>query len=213
MNNKSDVIKIVTTTTVSAIPIVGGPLANIMNEVLNSSWKRRREEVEKEFKEKIEKIDTAYEQNIMESRNLASLFVGITKDALYDIEEQKIGNYANAIVNTIKKEALTDCKIHIFLNILREFTSAHIKLLRYISELKEEDIDVANKYPFWEGTFPSEEIQALRDVLLEDLYRYKLVKTNPSEERKYDFALTERTFPKYLTSTGKEFLDFISERE
>lgn len=130
---------------------------------------------------------------------------------MFDVEDDKVKNYVNATMNSILNEDITKTKIHIFLNILRDFTVSHIVLLKHILQLESEG-KVSNEV-FDEGTFPNEITKELRDNLLEDLYYYKLVDTRNSEKRQFDLAITARTFPKYVTKIGKEFLDFISEHE
>ena len=126
-------------------------------------------------------------------------------------DAEAVEAYVNAAVNSILNEDITKTKIHIFLNILRDFTVAHIMLLEHILQLESEG--KTSNEPFEEGTFPNEVTKELRDNLLEDLYYYKLVDIRNSEKRQFDLAITAKTFPKCVTKLGKEFLDFISEHE
>ena len=49
-----------------------------------------------------------------------------------DIEEDKVGLYANAVINSIKNENIDNTKTHIFLNILKELSYLHLQVLKEI---------------------------------------------------------------------------------
>ena len=197
----------------SLIPYVN-TIAIFCSELALIQWKERREVWEAEMSKAFEKLNESFLEKAKETPNFASILASTYQAALLDIEEDKVKKYINTLINVVLEEKTTDAKIHIFLNILREFTIAHINLLTYISSLKEEEINKSSKKGiFNEGSFPDDETKELRDNLLEDLYRYKLVSTNASGKRQYDLAITERTFPKCLTPLGREFLDFISEHQ
>lgn len=182
------------------------PVYSFFSNLAMIQWKLRREVWETEITKRVDLLE-----NIKNIPNSVSIFASYFQASMLDIEDDKVKNYVNAVINSILNEDITKTKIHIFLNILREFTVAHIMLLEHILQLEPE-----GKCPnevFEEGRFPNEVTKELRDNLLEDLYHYKLVDTRNSEKREVDIAITARTFPKYVTKLGKEFLDFISEHE
>lgn len=182
------------------------PVYNFFSNLAMIQWKLRREIWESEFTKRLDLLE-----NIKSIPNSASIFASYFQASMFDVEDDKVKNYVNATMNSILNEDITKTKIHIFLNILRDFTVSHIVLLKHILQLESEG-KVSNEV-FDEGTFPNEITKELRDNLLEDLYDYKLVDTRNSEKRQFDLAITARTFPKYVTKIGKEFLDFISEHE
>lgn len=182
------------------------PICSFFSNLAMIQWRLRREIWEAEFTKRLDLLE-----NIKNIPDSVSIFASYFQASMLDVEDDKVKNYVNAAVNSILNEDVTKTKIHIFLNILRDFTVAHIMLLEHILQLESEG--KTSNEPFEEGTFPNEVTKELRDNLLEDLYYYKLVDIRNSNERQFDLAITAKTFPKYVTKLGKEFLDFISEHE
>ena len=73
--DKKNIVKVIGTTAISAIPWIGGPLANVINETLDSSWRKRREAFEQEIKSKFENLDESFDRKIIETKNFASLLI------------------------------------------------------------------------------------------------------------------------------------------
>lgn len=222
----SNIVKTTTTTAISALPWVGGPLANLINEVLNNSWQERRETFEKEFKSKFEKLDSQFEEKIRESENFASIFASVSREALCDVEGDKVHLYANAMINTIKKESFSNTKIHIFLNILSTLTVAHIDLLKRLSTtVYRKDYDhIQRKVTFRQPTAKEKTIEEyfsdfdqkqIIQILLDNLYQNGLITSNSFlNGNNIAMALGGNTqLEKKTTDLGDEFLDFISEHE
>ena len=221
---KANITKTIVTTAISAIPGVGGPIANVINEVLISSWQERREAFEKEMKSKFEKLDSRFEEKIRESKNLASIFVHVSKEAMDDVEENKIHLYANTIINSIKSESFSDTKIHIFLNILSMMTNAHIDLLKRLSNtISKKNCDcfqrsVQSRMPATEEKtvelyFSDFEQKQIIQILVNDLYQSRLITSNTFLSGN-DAPLGINTqLEKKTTDLGDEFLDFISEHK
>lgn len=221
---KANITKAIVTTTISAIPYVGGPLAHLINEVLNSSSQERIEAFKKEMKIQFEKLDSRFEKKIRESKNFASIFAKISRDAMYDVEEDKAHLYAITMINFIKNESFSDTKIHIFLNILSSMTIAHIDLLKRLSTaINKKNCDclqhtVLSQMPSTEEKtielyFSDFEQKQIIQILVNDLYQNRLITSN-SFLSGYDAPLGINMYlEKKTTDLGDDFLAFISEHE
>ena len=100
---------------------------------MQDNWQERMDLWKEEVVKRLVQLDTEMEQKIRDTSNFASILASAQRGALEDIEKDKVALYANAVINTIKNENINDAKKHIFLNILRDFTSLHIKVLRFFS--------------------------------------------------------------------------------
>ena len=213
--------------TVADLDPVSSFFKNVYEEYTSFSAKERAEKVAKTFEDRLEKLEKEIgKQKIVETPNLASLFANAQNGALTDIEEDKIGLYANAFINAIKNESIDDTKKHIFLNMLRDFTKLHIEILKFYNEIEEKIKILRPGIPFrfaigerperwydiaykWEPTLFQN--KTLCTIAYEELVFRKLLKHNGD-------VLTDGTAfnicpAKQTTKFADEFLSFISEQE
>lgn len=223
--DKKNIVKIISTSAISAIPWIGGPLANIINETLNSSWQKRREAFEQEIKSKFENLDESFDRKIIETKNFASLLISINKDALSDVED-KVKLYANALINAIKNEDIGETKIHIFLNMLRDFSLAHIDMLyrlskdiprqshSYLQQTIREKQRTAKEITIEEYFSDFEQIELIQKII-EDLYQNGLIDSNKFLDGNNVAAALGGTshLTKKTTKLGDDLLNFITDNE
>ncbi len=121
----------------SAIPWVGGPLAELFNEVITPSIEKRRDEFFSELNARLQKLEEEKILDLNELKNneeLVDVVIKATKSAISTREKEKREALLNAILNTslgkTPKENLTD----IFINWIDSFTEWHIKILNLFSE-------------------------------------------------------------------------------
>lgn len=205
--------------TVADLNPVSSFFKNVYEEYTSFSAKERAEKVAKTFEDRLEKLEKEIgKQKIVETSNLASLFANARNGALTDIEEDKIGLYANAFINAIKNEKMDDTKKHIFLNMLREFTVLHIEILKFFAEDHKQKTGFQSSVGLGMRTlydifadinpiFNSE--KHLINAVLRDLYSRVLLKSDRIDDYHSDFGGIQ----KGITLLGQEFLSFISEQE
>ena len=202
--------------TVADLDPVSSFFKNVYEEYTSFSAKERAEKVAKTFEDRLEKLEKEIgKQKIVETPNLASLFANAQNGALTDIESDKVGLYANAFINAIKNENMEDTKKHIFLNMLREFTVLHIRILDSLKRFEDEKINgrtfsaVDNKPSFFDNVSPDIKNDVFFRPIIKNFYDNELVYADRSLD--LNIGLDEIT-PTRLTPLGQEFLSFISEQ-
>lgn len=111
---------------------ITGFVQTIYDEYAGRQWQQRREKWEEVLEEKLQKLKDSVDFNKINSiSNFAQILANAGQGAISDIEESKVNLYANTIINTIKNENINNIKTHIFLNMLRKYSLAHIETLMY----------------------------------------------------------------------------------
>ena len=223
-NTAKKVLKSLAVAGLSQIPIASA-LSTFIGELANSSWQERREETEKIILEKISQQDKQFEEKIRSKSNFASILGTAYQSALTDVEGDKVPLYANALINAINDETLENAKIHIFLNLLRDFSILHIKVLQYFSTCHMENYRV--QYYMNSLHMRSQEEMmvdmirqsnseivedvSLFSVIMNDLNAKRLLKV-PSLSELHKVGLSiNKTINKMTTQLGDEFLKFIKD--
>ncbi|MBP3402779.1 MAG: hypothetical protein J6L82_02590 [Alphaproteobacteria bacterium] len=197
--------------TVADLDPVSSFFKNVYEEYTSFSAKERAEKVAKTFEDRLEKLEKEIgKQKIVETPNLASLFANAQNGALTDIEEDKIGLYANAFINAIKNEKMEDTKKHIFLNMLREFSLAHLKILHlfYDNPSTERFMTIhviSNHIKIYE-----ENNEDLIHSLVSDIIKKGLLIEHPCG---FVDGISYSINKPSSSNLGQEFLSFISEQE
>ena len=193
----------------SQIPVVSG-FSKFFEDFVQDCWQERIDLWKKEVVERLAKLDTEMEQKIRDASNFASILASAQRGALEDIEKDKVALYANAVINAIKNEDINNTKKHIFLNMLRDFTSLHIGVLTDISHSKGPRIIMNTKGIYAENDLVPElrknyKDKELLEAILKSLSEHHLVYTVSGK-----MGSTE---PTTITDLGKEFLAFIENQE
>lgn len=218
--SKEEKKEIVKAFALAGLPLVLSPigtaLLTLANECFNSSAKIRQDEWIKSLVERIDKQDESFAKKIRNTQNFASLFANAQNGALTDMEEEKIGLYANAFINAIKNERMEDTKKHIFLNMLRDFTVLHIRILTDLKAFEDEKIkgktfSVTDNKPSF--------LDYLSDDIRKNVFFHSILKNFYDNgmiyaDRKLNLGVgIDEIKPLGLTPLGQEFLAFISEQE
>ena len=155
------------------------------------------------------------EQKIRDMSNFANILATAQRGALEDIEEDKVGLYANAVINAIKNEEIDNTKTHIFLNMLRDFTKLHIEVLQELALL---DNGIHPNLRHGRDSYIKQRIREKNPQLIEDIGKFRqtalelqqkglcvVTVIDMADNSDYDNVIT--------TSLGQEFLQFIAEQE
>ena len=193
----------------SQIPVVSA-FSKFIEDFVQDGWQERIYLWKEEVVKRLAQLDKEIEQKIRETSNFASILATAQRGALEDMEEDKVALYANAFINAIKNERMEDTKKHLFLNMLREFTSAHLKILHlFYDEPSTERFMtlhvVSNHVKIYE-----ENNEDFIHSLLSDLMKKGLLTEHP-----YGFSdgITYSINKPASSALGCEFLAFISEQE
>ena len=137
MGKKEEMLECLKNITIAGAPLiltpVGAALLSLANECFNSTAQTRQDKWNEEIVTKISNLSEDFEEKFNTCSNFASILATAQRGALEDIEEDKVGLYANAVINSIKNEDIDNTKIHIFLNMLRKYSKLHLGILQKFS--------------------------------------------------------------------------------
>lgn len=231
-NMNAKIGKNVALAVLSQIPVVSA-FSKFCEDFVLDDWQERIDLWKEEVVKRLAHLDAEMEQKIRETSNFASILASAQRGALEDMEEDKVTLYANAVINAIKNEDIDNTQKHIFLNILRKYSHAHIKILHFINnqeEVLKQHPDLINddaRYPFKTYKKSNEALILYPsiinnfcklieldlhfwDLIVKELYNDHLIRVNTfwnSAEYK------NRSDFKSATYIGQEFLAFIAEQE
>lgn len=227
-NTTKKILKSLAVAGLSQIPIASA-FSTFIGEYANSSWQERREETEKTILEKIAQQDKKFEERMRAKDNFASILGTAYNSAVADVEKDKVPLYANAFINAINDETLENAKLHIFLNLLRDFSILHIKVLQYFATCHMTSYTVQRHMNSFLNSFrmrSQEEVildiigqtdpdivkdAYLFSTVMNDLHAKKLIKV-PNLSELQSIGLTiDKTINKMTTQLGDEFLKFIKD--
>ena len=200
----------------SQIPVVSG-FSKFFEDFVQDCWQERIDLWKKEVVERLAKLDTEMEQKIRDTSNFASILASAQRGALEDMEEDKVALYANAVINAIKNEDINNAKKHIFLNMLRDFTSLHIKVLMLFSCPHQPDtgfqkqvhLNMPTNYDIIVGLEPGLDVgEDSLELILTDLKSKSLINISWLDE-----AIKSVSSKKQTTPIADEFLAFINEQK
>lgn len=225
MNNKA-LMKAAIAGGLDLIPVVSS-IQTTWNTYFQSQSEERRQQVEKEFSERLENADEqiskAFEKINENPANFA-IFLNSIKNAHEDISQEKIKLYINILFNAINNSHIKNAKIHIFLNLLRKYSILHIKTLQYFNSLHK---DFSYIYPTFQTQILMQQRSSvapiidvikkhapeitddipLLETVIHELNADNLLKINKLEE----LNIIPNTIQSQTTPLGAEFLNFISE--
>lgn len=205
---------------------ITGFVQTIYDEYASRQWQQRREKWEEVFEEKLKDIQNDVDfLKINSIPNFAQILANATQGAMSDIEEDKVGLYANAVINSIKNEDIDNTKIHIFLNMLRKYSKLHLGILQKFSPTSGNNIyeilkDIFCKRSNYHDNDLDTQIKAIfhqKDkfnpveyTIVNELYNDNLFSVQVSPEH---ISYKESNLDIQITPLGQEFLQFIAEQE
>lgn len=193
----------------SQIPVASA-FSKFFEDFVQEGWQERIDLWKEEVIKRLSQLDAEMEQKIRETTNFANILASAQREALEDIEENKVSLYANAVINAIKNESIDDTKKHIFLNILRDCTLLHIEVLKEISKSKGPIVTIRpngfhSENPLFLDLRMNYKDKELLEAVIKSLSEYHLTYVVAGK-----IGATE---PTIITDLGKEFLAFIAEQE
>lgn len=229
MGKKEEMLECLKNITIAGAPLiltpVGAALLSLANECFNSTAQTRQDKWNEEIVTKISNLSEDFEEKFNTCSNFASILATAQRGALEDIEEDKVGLYANAVINSIKNEDIDNTKIHIFLNMLRKYSKLHLGILQKFpptsgnniyeilkdifckrSNYHDNDLDTQIKAIFHQ----KDKFNPVEYTIVNELYNDNLFSVQVSPEH---ISYKESNLDIQITPLGQEFLQFIAEQE
>ena len=210
---KGDAAHAIVKAGLSAIPVIGGPLAELFqNVILPPLDKRRAEWMQKVGQKLLELEESGLKlEDLRENEEFISAVMHATQIALRTHQNEKLRALRNAILNVAKGQAPEEVLQHVFLNLIDSFTELHLRILKLFQnpELppnpsmgKLSDV-LEHNIPGLRGR------RDLYDQIWRDLYSHGLVSTDNLHQTMTGHGLGQ----KRTTGMGDAFLRFIEKSQ
>jgi hypothetical protein len=222
MNDKSikvpskstgDVAHSVTKAGLSAIPVVGGPAAELFQNVVQPPLEKRRAEWMAQVGEKLLELEgKGLElETLQDNEQFISAAMYASQLALRTHKQGKLEALRNAVTNIAAGQAPEEAMQHLFLNLVDTLTVLHIQILQlFQNPTPPPNMSMGGLSDVLELNMP--DMRGRRDLydqLWKDLYLKGLVNTDGMNTTMSGNGLGQ----KRTTGLGDEFLKFISDPE
>lgn len=209
--NKTDVAHAVVKAGLSAIPVVGGPAAELFQTVIQPPLEKRRAEWMAQVGEKLNELedDGLKLEDLQENEEFISAVMHASQIALRTHQNEKLDALQNAILNVAKGQGPDEALQNVFLNLVDSYSELHLRILKlFQSPTPPPGMSMGGLSNVLEHNIP--ELNGRRemyDQLWKDLYSRGLVSTEGLHVTMTGHGLGE----KRTTETGDAFLRFIEE--
>ncbi|TAL32959.1 MAG: hypothetical protein EPN93_14930 [Spirochaetes bacterium] len=204
---------------ISAVPVLGGPLLEGLNALIEPPMARRRTEWMTQVTEAINDLVESKGitiESLQENEKFFTVLVTASNIAIKNHLKEKLDALKNAVINSALPGAPDDVLQQIFLNLIDNCTTWHIAILKLYHGPVQWAQENGHIFPDWSmGGIPSviesayPELNGQREVyniVWQELNRYGLINTdNIAITMTVSGMLSKRT-----TSIGDMFLEFIS---
>jgi len=185
---------------VSAIRIIGGPLASLINSYIPRQKEKRLLNFIGSLSSEVDKIKDKIRIDLIDKDEFAYIFEKTFKGVLENYQEEKIECYKAILINSlIDKDSLSGEEKEVYLNILNNLTERHIRILAIIKKCHRGDL--FEKITEINTRYKKEDILYIMD----DLRSKGLV---PEKSMAYSPDLTANF--NQLSKMGEMFIRFIS---
>ncbi len=204
----------------SAIPVIGGPAAEIFSAIIDPPlYKRRNEWIEsiaKGLTTLEKKIDDFNIEALSQNEMFITTVMHASQAAIRNHQKEKLEALRNAVLNAALPNAPEEDIQLMFLDFVDTLTPWHLRLLKFFDNPQEWGRKNGITYPNWsmgglstvlEHTFP--ELRGRRDFydqITKDLFVRGLMNT----ESLHGTMSSEGMFASRTTTMGKQFINFIT---
>jgi hypothetical protein len=192
----------------SAVPFVGGPAAELFALVLAPPLEKRRDAWLEQLYDSLKRLEKQVEgfriSDLSQNEAFISATIQATQIALRTHQQQKREALRNSVLNVFRDKSLDEEKQTFFFSLIDLFTVTHLELLRLFAD--------PARFPVQRRT-ELREHRAMTDPIVLDLNSRGLLE----DPRPYAARMRESqeglvTANWTLSSLGREFLSFVSDR-
>ena len=208
---KGDVAHALTKTGFSAIPVLGGPAAELFQNVIQPPLEKRRAEWMTQVGEKLQELeDKGFKlEELQQNKEFVSAVMHASQIALRSHQAAKLDALRNAILNVAIGQAPEEALQNVFLNLVDSFTELHFRILKVFQvpshppkmSMGSLSLVLEHNIPELRGK------RELYDQLWKDLYSRGLVNTDGLHVTMTGSGLAE----KRTSGIGDALLKFIQE--
>lgn len=208
---------------VSAVPMAGGPLQVLFENIFTAPLERRKAEWLRDLAEVIEEIDRRVEgleaADLGRNEAFVTTAMQASQIALRNHQREKLEALRNAVLNAGLPNAPSDDEQAIFVRLIDQLTPWHLRLLAFLNDPIAWMTTSGSGNPGWpagavatviEHCFP--DLRGKRDLydqLVQDLQVAGLVAQGPYM---HGMMTSQGMVASRTTSIGRRFLAFITDK-
>jgi len=212
-SSAGDKVHSLTKAGLSAIPILGGPAAELFQSIIQPPLEKRRLEWMDRVGKKLQSLEQSGVnlENLKENDEFISAVMSASQIALRTHKEEKLDSLRNAVANIAKGQAPEETIQQIFFNFIDTFTELHVQILKvFKSPSLPPNLFMGGLSDVLIHNIPRLNGQRiLYDQIWKDLYSKGLVFPDSLHITSSHSDLAS----KHTTSLGDEFLQFMSDPE
>jgi hypothetical protein len=209
--SKGDVAHAVAKAGISALPIVGGPAAELFQFVVQPPLDKRRAEWMADVGEKLRSLEERglKLEDLQNNPQFISTVMHASTIALRTHQQAKLDALKNAISHVAQRRGPDETMQHLFLDFIDSLTEAHLRILKvFDAPTPPLGLSMGSLSNVLEHNIPELRGRGdLYDQLWRDLYGRGLVNTESLHGTISGSGLAQRR----TTNLGLEFLRFIAE--
>jgi hypothetical protein len=221
--SSSDVAYAVVKAATSAVPVVGGPAAELLGLIFGPPLEKRKEAWLNLLAGAVETIrETVAEltpEKLSQNEAFISTALHATEVAIRTHEQEKLEALRNAVVNTVLPQAPDESLQQIFLDYIDEFTPWHLRILAFFDAPVEwaRAQGIVLPDPHWYAGSPSQALEKAMPELVNRRQFYDVVVAG-LENRKllgggiHGMSTVQGMIAQRTSPHGREFISFITER-
>lgn len=130
---------------IAGIPILGGPIIEIIDSVQSNRLAARHEEWLRNLNDRLTKIEYKVDE-LGNSEFFTSSLIKATEIASKSHEKEKRDYLANALINSIDLESSMQTTVMIYYNLIDAYTILHIKVLDFFNNPSQHTEEIAALY-------------------------------------------------------------------
>ncbi len=207
---------------VSAVPVAGGPAAEVLGLIFGPPLEKRREKWLEQLagavKEVQEKVSELTPEKLSQNEAFVSTALRATEIAVRTHQQEKLQALRNAVVSAALPNAPDDTLQQIFLNHVDTLTPWHIRILAFFDDPKDWGRRHNITYPTWTMGSPSVVLeQSMRELAGRGGFYNQIV--SDLEQRGlmaggglHTTMTAHGMFSSRTTPLGKQFLQFIGRK-
>jgi hypothetical protein len=208
-------------TGLSAIPVIGGPAAELFSAIVTPPLVKRRDEWVESIVRELGELEGKFHGFSIEELSKNEVFITTvtyaTMIAVRNHQKEKIDALRNAVLNTALSPGIEEDQVHMFLNYVDAFTPWHMRILMFFDDPKGWAQRHQITLPEFMGGAPSTILKSAFSELADKSDFYRQVVKDLSDRGLMSNGQSLNTMMTYggavasrTTSSGKSFIRFIS---
>ena len=204
----------------SAIPVVGGPAAELFSAIVIPPLSKRRDEWVVSIAEELKGLEKRVEgfklKELSENETFITTVTHATQAAIRNHQEEKLEALRNAVLNSALPNPPDEDLQLMFLSFIDVLTSWHLRILKFLDDPRKWGEDNKITYPDWPMGAPATVLEHAFPKLVErkDFY-HQVTKDLFSRgllniESLGGTMTVQGMFASRTTNLGKQFLEFIT---